>query len=109
MRNSAEFRQTIGAGLRAGRRSVVVHIRPVGPEDQGPTRVGFVVSKQVGNAVTRNRVKRRLRHMMRPMLTELTECAAAGIVVRALPMAASEPWRVETDLRAACAAALARL
>lgn len=109
MRNSAEFRQTIGAGLRAGRRSVVVHIRPAGPEDQGPARVGFVVSKQVGNAVTRNRVKRRLRHMMRVTLTELRARPVAGIVVRALPMSAVEPWRVEADLRAACAAALARL
>ena len=31
----------------------------------GPARVGFVVSKAVGNAVIRNRVKRRLRHLMR--------------------------------------------
>jgi ribonuclease P protein component len=31
----------------------------------GPARVGFTVSKQVGNAVERNRVRRRLRELVR--------------------------------------------
>lgn len=34
-------------------------------QDQGPTRVGFTVSKKVGNAVERNRVRRRLREAVR--------------------------------------------
>jgi ribonuclease P protein component len=38
--------------------------------DEAPPRVGFTVSKKVGNAVERNRVRRRLR--------ELVRCAAAG-------------------------------
>jgi ribonuclease P protein component len=33
--------------------------------DDGPVRVGFTVTKQVGNAVERNRVKRRLREIVR--------------------------------------------
>jgi len=33
--------------------------------DQGPARVGFTVSKKVGNAVERNRVRRRLREIVR--------------------------------------------
>jgi len=36
--------------------------------ENGPARVGFTVSRQVGNAVERNRVRRRLREMVR--LTE---------------------------------------
>jgi ribonuclease P protein component len=34
-------------------------------EDEGPARVGFTVSKKVGNAVERNRVRRRLKEIVR--------------------------------------------
>jgi ribonuclease P protein component len=33
--------------------------------EEGPVRVGFTVSKKVGNAVERNRVRRRLREVVR--------------------------------------------
>jgi ribonuclease P protein component len=33
--------------------------------DDGPVRFGFTVSKKVGNAVERNRIRRRLREMVR--------------------------------------------
>src|SRR3979409_1658619 len=33
--------------------------------DDGPVRVGFTVSKKVGGAVERNRVRRRLREVVR--------------------------------------------
>jgi ribonuclease P protein component len=34
-------------------------------DDDGPVRVGFTVSKKVGGAVERNRVRRRLREIVR--------------------------------------------
>jgi ribonuclease P protein component len=54
---------------------------------QLPTRVGFVVSKAVGNSVVRHRVSRRLRHLMRDRLGTLP--AGCSLVVRALPAAAA--------------------
>jgi len=33
--------------------------------DEGPPRIGFTVSRKVGNAVERNRVRRRLREVVR--------------------------------------------
>ena len=59
-----------------------------------PTRVGFVVSKAVGNAATRNRVKRRMRHICAEVLEERSQ--SADIVVRALPRSSTASF---TQLR----------
>lgn len=48
--------------------------------------MGFVVSKAVGNAVVRNRVKRQLRHIARDRIETLP--AGVSVVVRANPAAA---------------------
>lgn len=47
--------------------------------------VGFVVGRNVGPAVVRNRVKRRLRHLMAERIGDL---APGRVVVRANPPAA---------------------
>lgn len=62
-----------------------------GPEVPEPARVGFVVSKAVGSAVTRNRVKRRLRHLMRARVGSLAD--GSVLVVRAMPAAAGATYR----------------
>ncbi len=49
-------------------------------------RVGFIVSKAVGNAVVRNRTKRVLRHQMAQRLAALPP--GTDLVVRACPAAA---------------------
>jgi ribonuclease P protein component len=66
--------------------------------------VGFVVSKQVGNAVTRNTVKRRLRHLARERIGSLP--GSAVLVIRALPPAATASYG---ELGADFDRALARL
>jgi ribonuclease P protein component len=86
MRRSAEFERAVRSGARAGRNTLVVHI--VTRTDPGPgPAVGFVVSKGVGNAVVRNRVKRRLRALASERLGDLPP--DADLVVRALAPAAT--------------------
>ena len=60
------------------------------PAESPSAKVGFVVSRSVGNAVTRNVVRRRLRHLMAARLGALP--ADARIVVRATPAAADRSY-----------------
>jgi ribonuclease P protein component len=59
-------------------------------------QVGFIVSKAVGNAVTRNLVKRRLRDIMRSLLKEPALSGAESqhtwIVIRANKHAATAAY-----------------
>ncbi len=70
-------------------------------------RVGMVVSKAVGNAVTRNRVKRRLRHLAVAQLSRTP--SGTDVVVRALPPAASPSATLGPDLDAAWTTGLRKL
>ena len=80
------FEAAVRGGRRSGGPLLVVHLarEPTGP---GAARAGLVVGKAVGNAVQRNRVKRRLRHLLRQRLALLPDGSA--LVVRALPGAAA--------------------
>lgn len=116
LRRSSDFHHVVRRGVRVGRASVVVHAarRPaeVAAESTDEvSRVGFVVSKAVGNAVVRNRVKRRLRALVRHEL-DLAGSTGPRIdwVIRALPPAATSD-RLGADLGSAwrgCEKRLAR-
>ena len=69
-----------------------------------PARFGFIVSKAVGNAVTRNLVRRRLKSIVRERLH--AGFAGADIVFRAHPASATAPY---SRLRADVLRALERL
>jgi ribonuclease P protein component len=62
LRRRADFRAA-SSGLRTSAGGFVLQARLRG--DDGGIRVGFTVSRQVGNAVERNRVRRRLREIVR--------------------------------------------
>jgi ribonuclease P protein component len=40
-------------------------VKPAGTGDERPARFGFTVTKKIGNAVVRNRIRRRLREAVR--------------------------------------------
>jgi ribonuclease P protein component len=98
MRRSSDFGAAVRRGRRAGSSTLVVHA--LGHEHEGPVVVGFVVSKAVGGAVVRNRTKRRLRGLVRPLVPRIA--TGSRVVVRALPAAATAPpAALERDLTAA--------
>jgi ribonuclease P protein component len=75
-----------------GRPRLVVHaitaeeVARLGVAASADTRIGFVVSRAVGNSVVRHRVTRRLRHLFRDRLG--TVAPGCSLVIRALPPAA---------------------
>jgi ribonuclease P protein component len=93
MRRGAEFALAVRTGTRAGRPTVVGHllVRADGSQDTEPARVGFVVSRAVGSAVTRNRVKRRLRELMRGYLQSLPGGSLLVVRANAAAAHASQP------------------
>ncbi|WAH99427.1 ribonuclease P protein component [Arthrobacter sp. MMS18-M83] len=106
LRTSTDFSTTVRSGVRNGRRNLVLYTAPIGAGE--PSRIGFIVSKAVGNAVTRNLVKRRLREAGALSLNR--HGTGLAVVVRALPAAATASWdQLLTDYNAALAATTKRL
>lgn len=96
------------SGTKKGRRTLVVHARVDTAEVRtGGPRLGLIVSKAVGDAVTRHRVSRRLRHVSGPVLDTLPD--DVRLVVRALPAAAAAGSdELDRDLRSAARVAAER-
>ena len=84
--SSRDFSDAVRRGRRAGTSTMVLHLLTAGSDADRPVRVGFVVGKAVGPAVTRSLVKRRLRALARDRLALLPR--SSTLVVRALPPAA---------------------
>ncbi|WP_027342846.1 ribonuclease P protein component [Hamadaea tsunoensis] len=112
LRHSSDFAVAVRSGRRVGRGAVVVHVnvatKPGGEQLPGfvvpAPRAGFVVSKAVGPAVVRNKVKRRLRHLVAERLHDYP--AGTTLIVRALPAAAGAAYAdLARDLDAALDAA----
>jgi ribonuclease P protein component len=74
-------------GSRSGRALLTGHLLVSAGDGDGPPLVGFVVSRAVGGAVVRNRVRRRLRVLVREYLSSLP--GGSLLVVRAHPQAAT--------------------
>ena len=67
LKRRTDFRAIAEAGARAPAKAFVLQAlrRDETGRESAPVRVGFTVSRQVGNAVERNRVRRRLREAVR--------------------------------------------
>jgi ribonuclease P protein component len=78
---------------------MVVQMRARG--DQSPPRVGFTATKKLGNAVVRNRVKRRLREIARLKLGGLARAGHDYVLIGRAPTGQRPFAELENDLTSA--------
>ncbi|MEO8243174.1 MAG: ribonuclease P protein component [bacterium] len=93
LRNRPDFLKAASA-RRQGTPSFMLQARNRA-DDQPVTRVGFTASKKIGNAVTRNRAKRRLRALARDILPGLAQPGWDYVLVVRPEATVSRPF---TDL-----------
>jgi len=85
---SVEFAGVLKEGVRVGGRLLLVHLRP---STLSTSRLGVTVSRRVGGAVVRNRVRRRLRELFRLRLRAWLDAShgSLDLIITALPAAAT--------------------
>ncbi|MBL6455858.1 ribonuclease P protein component [Belnapia sp. T6] len=98
LKKRREFLRVAGRGRKAARPSLVLQAMP---QPEGPLRLGFTATKKIGNAVSRNRAKRRLREAARLTLAEAPP-AGWDLVLIARDETGRRPWaKLLADFRGA--------
>jgi ribonuclease P protein component len=72
--------KSIPQGKSTANRQFVIY--KYNKEDQSHFRVGISVSKKLGNAVTRNRLKRRIRHILMELDDQLAQDVDFIVIAR---------------------------
>ena len=94
LKKNHEFRRLYAKGNSAAAPTLVVYCRKT---KRTSNRIGFTVSNKVGNAVTRNRIRRRLREIYRLHEPEFQTGYDIVIVAR-MRAAGADYHRLEREL-----------
>jgi ribonuclease P protein component len=108
VRDRGTFEALRRGGRRARRGPVTVTYLPAG-SGEASVRVAFGVSRKVGNAVVRNRLRRRLRSIVRTLDQGPEGLAPGTYLITTRPDAATASYgRLAEDVAAAAADSVAR-
>jgi len=80
VKKDREFQKVFHKGKSTANRQFVIY--KYNKEDQSHFRVGISVSKKLGNAVTRNRLKRRIRHILMELDDQLAQDVDFIVIAR---------------------------
>ncbi|MAP64112.1 MAG: ribonuclease P protein component [Microbacterium sp.] len=96
----AEYKAVVRRGARCAGANSITYVTH--SSDDRAARFGFIVSKQVGSAVVRNTVRRRLKAVCAAALTDVRP--GADVVIRALPGSATADFSQLRDEVTRCLA-----
>jgi ribonuclease P protein component len=95
--SAADYKRIVRTGRRRRGALTLAYGRPHEPD--APLRMGVIVAKNVGGAVVRNRVRRRIKAIGWELAHEVT---GVDVVVRALPSASAARFAdLEGEVRSA--------
>ena len=99
LKRRAEFLRVAAEGVKAPMPGLV--LQALRRDDGQSARLGFTVTRKVGNAVVRNRAKRRLREAARLLLTNQEKvgisCDGYDLVLIGRDMTPRRPFRALID------------
>ncbi|WP_088036656.1 ribonuclease P protein component [Evansella clarkii] len=96
LKKNEEFQKVFQQGTSVANRQFVVYF--LDKEEQTNIRIGLSVSKKLGNAVKRNKIKRLLREGLREFLPEMNSNLDLIIIARK-PAAEMELEEIRKSLR----------
>ncbi|WP_297374720.1 ribonuclease P protein component [Cryobacterium sp.] len=88
--SGSDYKAVVRRGVRVVGPHTVAYLRRT--QEPAPVRFGFIVAKNVGGAVVRNRIRRRMKAASFDLLPGVP--AGTEIVFRALPASVSASWPV---------------
>lgn len=83
-----DYRNVVRRGRRIVGKSTVIYL--YGHDDSEAVRFGFITARNVGPAVVRNRVRRRLKAICAGEISGVRK--GSDIVIRALPGSSTSSW-----------------
>jgi ribonuclease P protein component len=103
LKRRAEFLRIAAKGRKAAMPGVVLQALP--QQDQEVARLGFTVTKKIGNAVVRNRTRRRLKEAARLVLAESPVSGVDLVLIGRAATREREFVKLQEDVRRALAKA----
>ncbi|MGH7780729.1 MAG: ribonuclease P protein component [Candidatus Binataceae bacterium] len=98
LHRSAEFIRLQRRGIRLQAKHFVLYAGRIESADTANKRLGITVSRRVGNAVVRNRVKRHVRECFRLMLRERLEDGMSIVVIALVGAGSLERTAINAEL-----------
>ncbi|MBV9828209.1 MAG: ribonuclease P protein component [Alphaproteobacteria bacterium] len=92
LKTRADFLRVAARRSRAARRGFVLQVAPAPSGTEASVRVGFTASRKVGNAVIRNRAKRRLRAAAAEILRQRGQPGSDYVLIARAGGTVSQPY-----------------